>query len=161
MKKYLTNLIIELNFCNFVPMKLRFLSIISALLVCVMAVGMVIKHHHHSADGSVCLCMSIECHSAEDCSDHSGSGCTHDHSGETGDCDCTLHLDEFCYKSVDKVPIFLPQVDFVSLQVLETGIDKLFAESNLRHRSYNEPLRKFLLIKYSGLRAPPVGDNFV
>lgn len=57
------------------------------LMVLALMVGMVYQHHHHKADGSVCLCLSAVHHQHGD-DQHGCSG--HDDDEQQGRCEQTL-----------------------------------------------------------------------
>lgn len=56
-------------------------------MVLALMVGMVYQHHHHKADGSVCLCLSATHHERGD-NEHGCSG--HDGDEPEGRCEQTL-----------------------------------------------------------------------
>lgn len=65
----------------------------AAALAVALLCGIVLQHHHHDADGSMCLavaCHDCLCHHQHDapaCDGHDCPGC--------GD-GCSMHLDSFC-----------------------------------------------------------------
>lgn len=66
--------------------------IIAPAMIAVMLVCMVLQHHHHDSDGSVCIFSHHTEYCCETC-DHNHNGCT----GNDDGCeDCAMHLDAAC-----------------------------------------------------------------
>lgn len=85
------------NYCVILPqhkhdMKRLTRYIIAPAMIAVMLVCMVLQHHHHDSDGSVC----VFSHHVEKCCE----ACNHNHAGcagnEDGCEDCAMHLDAAC-----------------------------------------------------------------
>ncbi len=132
---------------NSIALKTIALGVVVALL----SIASVMRFHHHKDDGSVCLCMSVECHSSHHNVDHD---CNHHHSGDTDD-DCGQNLDDF--KDVQKQPDCAPSVSFVAIvaSVLEINVFE-----NLEHYfcESRPPLKWLSPIDFAVWRRGPPAD---
>lgn len=68
---------------------------LSVAFVMLVGLTMLMRCHHHNADGSVCLCMSLECHASGHHHDCHGGCCQHNHSDEYADFECQQWLEDY------------------------------------------------------------------
>lgn len=140
-------------------MKATLQSMTMALaLALALLCGTVLQHHHHDADGTMCLvvgCSDCMCHH-----DHAVDNC-HGHDCPGHDCgdDCGMHLDSFCCEQHH----YHSSVPTLELMPCDTFIPELTIAADVQSTvvQYRRPPVRGVIAGYCdlrGLRAPPA-DN--
>ncbi len=140
-------------------MKFRFCAVLTALVLTMLMMGSLVQYHHHAADGSVCLCMSVECHS-QSADDDSHGDCGHEHSGEGENMACTLHIDEFCNKDNSRPTDLMPDLWLLCVFLPTTDLLSASEKSRANYHIAGTPKLRRCDSGAAVLRAPPVDDIF-
>ena len=145
--------------CNFASMKASFCAIWAMIMAPMLFMSSLLQHHHHAADGSMCMCMSVECH-ALSAKGLVHEGCNHEHDDEGETVDCTLHIDEFCNKDGNRTENLMPDLNLLCTIVFDVELPKPSSQSLANHHIADAPKQKRCARLAIGLRAPPVNDYY-
>ncbi len=141
-------------------MKGRSVSVLtSLLLVITFALCAIIEHHHHAADGSVCLCLHMDCHGYSN-SEHHHRDCGHNHDDESDCPGCALQIDDFCCKDNLRVKIFAGDFSWDCIIVARVEVGMVNSADTRDFYEFDAPKRKLCDLSSQGLRGPPVNDIF-
>ncbi len=133
-------------------------SLISSMLLMVtIAICSILQYHHHAADGSVCICLHLDCCGHSDAEHHHNS-CQHQHEDEGTCSDCGIQIDEFCCKDNLRVKLLSSYFSLQYLVASQLEISEPSSQTSCEYIVFDARRPKIYDISVSGMRAPPVVD---
>lgn len=129
----------------------RHIAVPAIIMVLALTVGMIFQHHHHRADGSVCICLSSDHHAA----DHDHHGCNSHHSSDPDSDPCEQALSDLLQK-LEHRSHPLPALTLLSPAILPDAPIALRAEGSLTFIPVlNDRLPAAPIRAVGSQRAPP------